>query len=164
MTDATIDLLYLIAEVSIATVALSGITMVLAVTNLSLTIERASLIGVQLRMAFVVTAFAIFPLLLIHFGLSGAKLWLWASIGYLLAVGFNILWSLVTPARLSKLPKIARFMVAVTAATAIFLLCVNIWLTTSWPYVTQLCFGWASSTFLFLNFIHEVLISETGSE
>lgn len=157
MPETTLDLLYLMAEVSIATVALSGITMVLAVSNVDLTDQRAALIGAQLRLAFIVTAFSIFPLLLLQFDLSGSGLWRMGSAGYFAAVAVNIIWSLRTPASLAELPGHAGRLVGVTAVSAISLLSLNLWLAKSWPYLTQLCVAWSVSTLLFLGFIHEVL-------
>lgn len=156
-------MLYLLAEVSIATVALSGITMVLAVTNLKLTDQRAALIGIQLRMAFIVTAFSLFPLLLLQYGLSDQILWVTASAVYLSAVLANLAWSAKNQNWISQLPTGARRISAVTAMTAVVLLLLNTWQATPWPYLTQLYIGWGCSTLLFLGFIHDVLKSEANS-
>ena len=164
MPEEAQDLLYLMAEISIATVALSGITMVLAAANVALTDQRASVIAIQLRMAFIVTAFSLFPLLLVNYGLSGARLWIIASIGYVLAVAVNLLWSLVTPTSLSKLGKSPGRLVGFTGVSAMALRPLNLWLAESWPYLTQLCIAWSTSTLLFLGFIHEVLGDTEGTK
>jgi len=154
-------MLYLMAEVSIATVALSGITMVLAVTNLELTNQRAALIGIQLRMAFIVTAFSVLPLLLTHYVPTEQVLWIGASIFYLLAVIANLVWSINNQNWISQLPPGAKKLSALTAISAVVLLLFNVWRTMPWPYLTQLFIGWSCSTLLFLDFIHDVLKGET---
>lgn len=157
MSETASNLLYLMAEISIATVALSGITMVLAVTNAGLTRQRAALISIQLRMAVVVTACSIFPLLLVLFDLPGDIFWRVASGFYLLSVFANTASRLSGPASLSVLSRSAAILVRCTALSAITLLPLNLWLATSWPYLTQLCIAWSVSTLIFLGFIHEVL-------
>lgn len=164
MPEDTLDMLQLLAEVSIATVALSGITMVLAVTNLELTDRRAALIGLQLRLAFIVTAFSVFPLLLLHYGLTGRILWISASAIYLSAVVTNLVWSSKNQNWVSQLPTVARRISVFTAISAVVLLLFNLWRAMPWPYLTQLYIGWGCSTLLFLGFIHDVLKSETKSD
>jgi uncharacterized membrane protein len=135
--------------------------MVLAVTSLTLTDQRAALIGIQLRMAFIVTAFSMLPLLLVQYGLSGQVLWMAASAGYLAGVVANLIWSSVNQTSISRLPPNARVLAATTGVSAMALLLFNLWQAVPWPYLTQLCIGWSCSTLLFLGFIHEVLIDPT---
>ena len=164
MPESSYDLLYLMAEVSIATVALSGITMVLAVSSVKLNTARASQISIQLRMAFIVTTFSIFPLLLQHYGLNDRLLWQTASIGYIIGVALNLLWNTFGHSSKLKLPRSSQLLVGLTGTSAFILLSLNIWLATTWPYVTQLFIAWSTSTMLFLSFILEVLSSDDQQE
>ena len=74
--EASVEqLLVLTSEVSIATVALSGIVMILATTNLELSFDKSARILGQLNMASVVTIFAMIPLFLNHLDISQVALW-----------------------------------------------------------------------------------------
>ena len=69
------EYLFLFTEVAIATVALSEITMVLAISGKRLTVTSVNQIATQLRMAFYVTLFSILPLLLDQLQLEPAYTW-----------------------------------------------------------------------------------------
>ncbi len=162
--DSSIEqLLYLVAEISIATVALSGITMFLAVSNMRLEIIRASLINTQLAMAFAVTIFSVIPLFLAQFGFAATTFWRIASALYL--IGVICLWihagilSRREEVRL-KPAKLAIF----AASSAIILLTLNFWLASSWPYILQLLIAWISSMVLYLGFIKRVLDEKIESD
>lgn len=158
------DLLYLMAEISIATMAFSGITMVLAVSSVSLNAKHAGQIGLQLRMAFIVTAFSILPLLLSHYRLDEEELWRIASFAYVLAVLANLLYMAFNESSRALLPNKTGLLAQFTGVSAIVLLFLNLWLATSWPYLTQLFIAWCTSTMLFLAFIHEVLMDKRVNE
>ena len=156
--DSSIEqLLYLIAEVSIATVALSGITMFLAVSNMRLDIIRSSLINTQLRMAFAVTIFSIIPLFAFQLlDFSAEETWRVVSALYL----FGILYLWVQAGIFSRKAetKLKPAKLAVFAAlTAIVLLTANIWLAAPWPYMLQLLIAWSCSMVLYLGFIQSAL-------
>ncbi len=157
MSPDTQSLLYLIAEVSIATVALSGITMVLAVSGSQLKEERANQIATQLRMASIVVACSLLPLLLNEFKLSEALVWRGATGAYILLIIYVMVRGIMRAESYTGLPPKSARLVMVAAIGAVSLLPMNLWLAQGWPYITQLFFGWAVSMALFLEFIHIVL-------
>jgi len=163
MDSDTRDLLYLIAEVSIATVALSGITMVVAISGLKLNVHRTGQITVQLRMAFIVVAFSLLPLLLLQFDLLEDLLWRIATGSYILTIVYVMIRSVMQAEGYDRLPPKSAPLVVITAIGAFTLLPLNLWLATSWPYMTQLCLGWAVSMGLFIRFIYEILSEKRES-
>ena len=152
------DLLYLMAEVSIATVALSGITMVLATSTSVLTPERVAEITIQLRMASVVTVFCLFPLVAFYWGLDQRVLWRLSSGLYLTTLLGIFYWNYRHPL---QLPTDFICLGGAVGLVALLLLGANVWFGEAWPHLTQLFLGWLGSLFLFLVFIHEVLIGKT---
>ena len=152
------DTIYLLAEVAIATVALSGITMVLATTRVALKSEQASLISIQLRMATVVTSFCILPLIVREWGIEERVLWQLSSVLYLVTILSTFIWNYLHPI---ETPSFMSRLMASIGLIAILLLGVNIWLGDAWPYLTQLFIGWLGSIVLFLGFIRDVLNEKT---
>ena len=75
MMQDTSEFLSLFAEVAIATVALSGIIMVLAVPGMQLSKSHISRIAQQLRMALRATVFSLLPLLANSIELEIEMLW-----------------------------------------------------------------------------------------
>ena len=157
MDAETRDLLYLLGEVSIATVALSGITMVLAVSGMKLTGHRIGQITVQLRMAFLVVAFSILPLVLLQFDLSEKLLWLISTGSYLIVIVFLMIRFRMNAEGYEGLPRHSLPIALVASIGALTLLPVNLWLAESWPYIVQLFIGWAVSMGLFIRFMYEIL-------
>ena len=148
------ETIYLLAEISIATVALSGITMVIATSSSRITSEQAAQITIQLRMATIVTAFCIFPLVAQQWGLEDRALWQLSSTIYLVSILSAFVWSLLHPI---DMPVIHARLVSLVGLIAILLLGSNIYVGGAWLHLTQLFVGWLGSMFLFLSFIKEVL-------
>jgi hypothetical protein len=152
MSSAPIDLLYLLAEVSIATVALSGITLVLAASKSGLSGDSAPQIAVQLRMASLITILAMLPLVLIECGLEAEILWRTSTAIYILAIIIVSVFNTKTEHSISLMG-----IVGVAGLSALLLLPANLWFAISWPYIAQLFVGWAVSLVLFLKIFHEIL-------
>jgi hypothetical protein len=157
MNSATQDLLYLMAEVAIATVALSGITMMLAISGMQLDAQRSAQITTQLRMAFIVVALALLPLLLLQFELNDALLWRIATGVYLLVIVYVTVRSALGSESYDRLPRDTAALVAIPGVGAFTLLPLNLYLAQSWPFLTQLCLAWGVSMALFIRFIYQVL-------
>jgi hypothetical protein len=162
MHTETFDLLYLLAEVSIATVALCGITMVLVAANQQLSSEQIARIVSQLAMSSVVVVFSIFPLLLNRIFDEVEITWLIASAAYLVVVIAGNLSRFRQSGLLKNLNTRYRTVTGVAAVSAVLLLGVNIWLKTDFPYLIQLFVAWICSIVLFGGFIYETL-SEKGT-
>jgi len=151
------ELLYLIAQMAIATVTLSGITMMVAISGRKLEASRHHrLINSQLRMAFLVTMLSVLPLILGQLGLSGPFLWRLASGIYLVLVMFFGVYALMqklipTGTFASRLPA------NLAIASAAILLSTNFWLAVSWPYILQLFLAWNASMAVFLIFVADIL-------
>ncbi len=156
MSPEVKEFLYLIAQVAIATVTLSGITMMLAISGRSLDEARHRQILNQLRMASLVTTLSIFPLLLDLLGVNGQALWRVTSGTYLVVVII-----LYAYAFINKLGAIGALVLRlpsnVTATSALILLSANLWYAVPWPYLLQLFIAWNASMVLFLLFIGEIL-------
>jgi hypothetical protein len=157
MDAETLDLLYLMGEVSIATVALSGITMVLAVSGLKLTDHRVGQITIQLRMAFLVVAFSILPLVLLQFELAEGLLWRLVTGSYLLVIFVLLIRFRMQAEGYESLPPSSVPIAVIASIGALTLLPLNLWLAESWPYMVQLFIGWAVSMGLFIRFMYEIL-------
>ena len=149
------EFLYLIAQVAIATVTLSGITMMLAVSGRSIEEARRRQILIQLRLAFLVTTLSIFPLILLLFDLDEQLLWRVASSTYLLVFILSVIFGFKhklfpTGRRMLRLPSYLK------RISAIILLPANLWLAEAWPYILQLFIAWNASMVLFLIFVGEI--------
>ena len=163
MDSATEELLYLVAEISIATVALSGITMFLAVSNMKLDIPRSSLINTQLRMAFAVTVFSVIPLFIAQFDLLSSTFWRFTSALYLMGIAY--LWIQAGVLSRGEKERLKPAKIAIFAAsTAVILLTLNLWLATAWPYMLQLLIAWTSSMILYLGFIQAALDDKVADD
>jgi hypothetical protein len=152
------DYLALFAEVAIATAALSGIIMVLAVSGRKLSTDRVAQIATQLRMALIVTVFALLPLLLANVEITASWNWRICSGLYIL----TILYVGISSARGRRtygqaLAAKGRAGGAVVGVSALALLPLNIWLAVPWPYLLQLMLALLMSIFLFLDFIVQIL-------
>ncbi len=156
------NLLYLIAEIAIGTVALSGITMVLLVSNRKVSRQQTGQIAAQLSMAFVVVVFSIFPLMTTRFALSPEDGWLVCSGSYLLVILLFQLGRFIGRSPLAGVKGFVGLIVTFPAVTAFILLGVNFWLRTDWPYLVQLFLALITSMILYLAFVYSAL-SETGN-
>jgi len=151
------ELLYLLAQMAVATVTLSGITMMVAISGRKLEATRHHLlINSQLRMAFLVTMLSVLPLLLGQLGLSGPTLWRSASGIYLALVTFFAVYAvshrlIPTGSLASRLPA------NLAIASAGILLSTNLWLAAPWPYILQLFLAWNASMAVFLIFVADIL-------
>ena len=148
------ETIYLLAEVAIATVALSGITMVLATSRSKVKPEQASLISIQLRMATIVTSFCILPLIAREWGIDERTLWQLVSGLYLVTISSTFVWNYLHPIDASVF--MSRLTVFI-GLIAILLLGSNLWVGEAWLYLSQLFVGWLGSMVLFLGFIRDVL-------
>ena len=150
------QLLILTAEVSIATVALSGITMILAVSNLGLTFEKVASISGQLNMASVVAIFSMIPLFLDQLEITQVVLWRTASSLYIITIVLLVSKGLLRGRSNQKAPAMVRI-VLVPGVSGLILLPLNIWFVSVWPYLFQLLIAWVVSLTLFLIFIMDIL-------
>ena len=151
------DYLALFAEISVAVVALSGIIMVLAVSGQKLARERVVHIATQLRIALIVTVFALLPLLMTNFNLAAEWIWRIASGTYILFmiyIGFKLSRG---AGNYGTLPGAARIAGNTVGLCGVVLMPLNIWLGQPWPYLVQLMLALILSILLFLDFIYQVL-------
>ena len=155
----TADLLYLMAEVSIATAALSGITMMISLSGRKVSAERVTQALIQLRAAVFITGLSMLPLMLDQMGLDGATLWRVSSGLYLVVLAFIAI--AFRPPEMSDFQPGLRVLGIATVLTALLLNSLNLWLHTSWPYMLQLFIGWILSISLFLAFVYDVLSEES---
>jgi len=162
MHTETLDLLYLLAEVSIATVALCGITMILVTANQQLSPDKVARIVVQLGMSSVVVVFSIFPLLLNRIIVEKETTWLVASAAYLTIVVLSNLGRFQKSNILRDLSTRYGVVTGIAGISAVVMLGANLWLQTDFPYLIQLFVAWICSLILFSGFIYEVL-SERGT-
>ena len=162
MEGSVEQLLVLTSEVSIATVALSGIVMILATTNLKLSFDKSARILGQLNMASVVTIFAMVPLFLDHLDISQDALWRIASSFYLGTVVFLLALGFKRAQSNQKTTTMVRI-VSVPGLSALVLLPLNILFVSVWPYLFQLLIAWVVSVLLFLMFIAEFLQEKVES-
>jgi hypothetical protein len=156
------DYLSLFAEVSIATVALSGIIMVLAVSGKKLPAERVAQIATQLRIALIVTVMSLLPLLLINFQLEPNLIWRVVSgiyIGIMIYVGVSTSLGRATYAH--SLPVKTQNALQLMGGCALVLMGLNLWLAVPWPYLLQLMIALIVSMGLFVDFIYKILIENT---
>jgi hypothetical protein len=157
IVDGTVgQILTLTAEVAIATVALSGITMILVTSNLALTFEKFARISSQLNMASVVAIFAMLPLFMDQLEIAPTTLWRVASVIYLVTVCLLVGNGFKHAQSQHKVPVMARI-VMVPGLSAFILLPLNVLYVSVWPYLFQLLIAWAVSLVLFLVFIREFL-------
>ena len=156
MDGSVEQILVLTAEVSIATVALSGITMILVVTNLDLTFEKVARISGQLNMASIVAIFAMIPLFLDQLEITQTILWRMASLLYLITVSSLLALGFKRARSNQKTPTMVRI-VMIPGLSALILLPLNMWLVSVWPYLFQLLIAWVVSLTLFLLFINDIL-------
>lgn len=158
------EFLSLFAEIAIATVALSGIIMVLAVSGRKLATERVLQIAAQLRTALIVTVFSLLPLLMTNFDLYPESIWRIVS-GLLitLMLGLQFLGRGGGGYVGDYLPKSWRIAGPILWVSSVALQAVNLWLAAPWPVLVQLMVGWVLSILLFLEFIYQVL-SENAEE
>ena len=153
------DYLSLFAEIAIATVALSGIIMVLAVSGRKLSRVRVVLIATQLRIALIVTVFSLLPLLMTNFDLGPESIWRIASalyIGAMLYVGVSLSRGRETYGR--NLPRKGQIAGTIAGVSALILMTLNLWLAVPWPYLVQLMIALVVSILLFLDFIYQILV------
>ena len=165
MDGSVEQLLMLTAEVAIATVALSGITMILAISHLGLTFEKVASISAQLNMASVVAVFAMIPLFLDQLDITQAVLWRTASTVYLVFLVVLVSFGFKRARSSQKAPAMARIAV-IPGISALILLPINIWFVSAWPYLFHLLIEWVVSLMLFLVFIRGILndkISQGGT-
>jgi hypothetical protein len=156
------DYLSLFAEIAIATVALSGIIMVLAVSGKQISRQRVAQIATQLRMALIAAVFALLPLLITNFDLLSSAIWRICSALYLA----TMLYLAISSARGKdtygqSLDKKGRLAVIVVGIPALTLMSLNLWLGTPWPYLVQLTIVLIISMLLFLDFIVHILVEST---
>jgi hypothetical protein len=162
--DGTVgQLLVLTSEVAIATVALSGITMILLTSNLELTFEKGARISAQLNMASIVAIFAIMPLFLDQLGITQTTLWRMASVLYLVTVGLLLGLGFKRAKSNQKMPAMVRI-VLVPGISAFILLPMNMLYVSVWPYLFQLFIAWATSLVLFLLFVGDVLYAKAKED
>jgi len=155
--------LSLIAEVAVATVALSGITMVLIFSRIQLTEPKMGHIVAQLSIAFAVVVFALFPLMAINMPFVDEHLWRISSGCYLTLI---LTLQAMRLLKNSPLPNVSGYMnipTTIPGVTAVILLTANIWLGEAWPHVLQLFIALVFSLALFLMFIY-ASISELLNE
>jgi len=151
------ELLYLIAQMAIATVTLSGITMMVAISGRKLEAGRYHrLINSQLRMAFLVTMLSVLPLMFAQLGLSDQLLWRSASCIYLLLITIFGVYA-VTQRIMPTGSLAARLPANLAIASAAILLSINLWLAEPWPYILQLFLAWIASMVVFLIFVADIL-------
>ena len=159
MAPESLNLLSIIAEVAIGTVALSGITMVLVMTRQAADQRRAGHVIAQLAMASAVVIGALLPMLIERFDLDAAAQWRLASAGYLAIIVFMNLLRLIPGSGFPTVYGTARRIVLVPPLTGFVLLGGNLFLGMEWPHVTQLMIALAVSLVLYINFVM-VSISE----
>jgi predicted membrane protein len=156
MDETVGQILTLTAEVAIATVALSGITMILVTSHMELTFEKQVRTSAQLNMASVVAIFAMLPLFLDQLEISPTTLWRVASVIYLVTVGVVVGVGFKRARSHRKVPVMGRI-VLVPGLSGFILLPMNILHVSVWPYLFQLFIAWTVSLILFLVFIDEYL-------
>ena len=156
------DYLSLFAEIAIATAALSGIIMVLAVSGRQISRQRVAQIATQLRMALIAAVFALLPLLSTNFDLASSAIWRICSALYLA----TILYVAISVARGKdtygqSLDEQGRIAGTVVGISALALMSLNLWLGAPWPYLVQLTIVLIVSMLLFLDFIVHILVENT---
>jgi hypothetical protein len=150
------QLLFLIAQLAIATVALSGITMLIGTSSLRLTFERVVRIRSQLNMASVVAVFAVVPLCIDQLGISESAVWRIASGLYLMTV-CALVGAGVRKARSEKKVPVMTQVLLVPGLGGLILLPLNIVFVSVWPYLFQLLIAWTVSLILFLLLMGDIL-------
>ena len=153
------DYLSLFAEIAVATVALSGIIMVLAVSGRKLSRERVVQIATQLRIALIATVFSLLPLLMTNFDLRPESIWRISSALYVGVMVYVIasMWR-GRGTYGSNLPRNGRIAGTFAGVGALTLMPLNIWLAAPWPYLVQLMIALVVSILLFLDFIYQILL------
>ena len=162
MMQDTSEFLSLFAEVAIATVALSGIIMVLAVSGMHLSKSHISRIAQQLRMALIATVFSLLPLLANSIEWEIEILWRSCSALYLSTILYVIYGGMFGKPTYIK-PVGQQMLVTVAGVSGLTLLGLNLWLANSWPYLLQLTIALVVSMVLFLEFILEILADKEES-
>ena len=163
MAPETHDLLGLVAEVAIGTVALSGITMVIVMSRQEEGDRQTGLVAAQLAMAFAVVVASILPKLLNTYGISEDQVWMISSGSYLAIIIHLQVMRLRRGSRFPKMSGRAAAIVMVPACSGLVLLAANLWLRADWPYLTQLLIALATSMVLYLYFVLTVLSREQSS-
>ena len=164
LKESTIQLLYLMTEVSIATVALSGITMFIAASTMRLDGRSAIQISAQLRMAFVVTLFSVFPLFLLELDISSSAMF-WRLASGLYLSGIACMWVLgVIQVRAQGGNFTPPILGVLAATTGLILLVANFWLVSAWPYILQLLIAWSVSLIIYLGFIQGALDQKVDND
>ena len=155
------DLFYLMGEVSIATVALTGIIMVLATVNVKDGARKGAQIAMQLRMSSTVTMFSVFPLIVDRFGLSNEMLWRISSGAYFCTVCYFLFRSLVKMEASFLIEEgAAQRLVVLTGLSAVILLGTNLFVAVESLHVLQLFIAWVVSLLLFRGFIVQALMQK----
>jgi len=137
--------------------------MILAVTNLKLTFEKASRISGQLNMASAVAVFALLPLFLNQIDMTPGAMWRLASALYLVTVMMLLVIGFRRARGGQQTGSMAK-LVVIPGTSAIFLLGWNIVHASVWPYFFQLLIAWIVSLALFLAFIQDVLNDKVKSD
>ena len=163
MAPETHDLLGLVAEVAIGTVALSGITMVIVMSRQEEGDRQTGLVAAQLAMAFAVVLASILPKMLNIYGISEDQVWMISSGGYLAIIIHLQVMRLRRGSRFPKMSGRAAAIVVVPACSGLVLLAANLWLRADWPYLTQLLIALATSIVLYLYFVLTVLSREQSA-
>ena len=153
------ELLYLLGEIFIATVALTGIIMVLLGTKSERRESHGAQIAMQLRMSSTVTIFAVFPLVMEKLGLSGEMLWRVSSGAYLSTLlYFNARAIFSVDPTLRPKDQTAFVLIALTGAIAMVTLTSNLFVGGASLHIAQLFIAWVASILLFRMFIIETLV------
>ena len=158
MSAETRDLLFLLGELFIATVALTGIIMVLLSTRSESRVTQGAQLAYILRMSSTVTIFAVFPLIVEKCGLEGHLLWRVSSGTYLCTLLYFAGRAFLSDDPTYQVAKRAQILIGLTGLIAMGTLISNLIIAGATLHIVQLFIAWVTSMLLFRSFILEALV------